>query len=192
MKIKALITVQLLCITISYCDQSSRSQVHQKLNDNPESQYLLGIRYSKGIEVPLSYRKAQHHFESAANKGSTNAQYQLGLMYCRGRGVDIDFKRAFHWFLKAANKNHPLCQACIGVMYNRGIGVQECKIKSYAWTSLAKTNGYVYPGFNMKASTNNMTRTEITEGQSLAIELFNRISPHSLIVHSEVKQKNKP
>jgi TPR repeat protein len=187
MKIKALIIIHLMAVTLSYCEESSWSRDQQALNDNSESHYRLGIQYSRGVEVPLSYKKAQHHFESSANKGNTNAQYQLGLMYCRGRGVDIDFKRAFHWFLKAANKNHPLCQACIGIMYKRGLGVEECKVKSYAWTSLAKTNGYVYPGFSMKSCTNKMTKTEITEGQSLAIELFNRISSHSRLVHSGVK-----
>ncbi len=189
MKIKALIIIHLLLITISYCNKSSSHCEQQTLFASAESHYLLGIQFSKGVEVPLSYKKAHHYFESSAHQGNTNAQYQLGLMYCRGRGLEVDFKRAFHWFLKAANKNHPLCQACIGIMYKRGLGVKACKLKSYAWTSLAKTNGYIYPGFSMKSCTDKMTKTEITEGQSLAIELFNRISSHSLVVHSEVTSK---
>jgi TPR repeat protein len=64
---------------------------------NPVSQYLLGLQYFIGEDVPQDYAEAATWFQRAAGQGIRAAQEQLGDMYALGQGVPKDLVRAHMW-----------------------------------------------------------------------------------------------
>ena len=63
----------------------------------------------------------------------------------------------------------------LGVMYNNGTGVPQDYKESYAWSSLAKADGQELAEKILGIVTKEMTKEQITEAQSLSIEIFKRI-----------------
>jgi uncharacterized protein len=54
---------------------------------NVKMQYVAGLIYYGGIEVPQDYARARKWFEKAALQGYKDAQLIIGQMYFNGTGV---------------------------------------------------------------------------------------------------------
>ncbi|MBT5109921.1 MAG: sel1 repeat family protein [Rhodospirillaceae bacterium] len=67
-----------------------------------ESQYYLGLMYSKGQAVPQDAIMAVSWYQKAADQGHPLAQNNLGFMYGQGSGVKKDFVQAHMWYSLAA------------------------------------------------------------------------------------------
>lgn len=68
---------------------------------NPEAQFMVGLMYRSGEEVPLDYGEAARWMHLSAEQGHASAQAVLGMMYLKGQGVPQDLVRA-HAYLSIA------------------------------------------------------------------------------------------
>ena len=68
----------------------------------PVAQYMLGLRYAEGQEVPQNHVEAFKWYMKAAEQGDAVAQYNLGGMYYNGQGVPQDYSKAYLWTILAA------------------------------------------------------------------------------------------
>ena len=66
----------------------------------------LGIKYSKGIGVPVNYVAAMNYFKKAAHMGNLNAMVNIGKFYQAGAGVIQNDYEALGWYKAAANKGN--------------------------------------------------------------------------------------
>ena len=62
------------------------------------SQYVLGWRYSRGVDVSKNYNFAMHWYRKAAEKGHLLAIYRLGELYEEGKGTPRDYAEAYYWY----------------------------------------------------------------------------------------------
>lgn len=67
------------------------------------SQWLLGLVYLTGEDVPQDLARAATWFRRAAEQGHPAAQLNLGRMYQLGEGVERDLVRAYKWMSLATN-----------------------------------------------------------------------------------------
>jgi hypothetical protein len=68
-----------------------------KQND-PISQYRLGLMYESGTGVKKNLGKAFALYNKAANQDFVKAQFSLGLLYRDGRGTKKSIIHAYKWF----------------------------------------------------------------------------------------------
>lgn len=66
------------------------------------SQYLLGLAYSLGINVPKDARQAVIWYEKAAVQGNANAITAMGQSLEYGLGIPKDVSKAIEWYEKIA------------------------------------------------------------------------------------------
>ena len=106
-----------------------------------ESQYVLGIFYHNGIDVPQNHAEAARLFRLAAEQGHAEAQTMLGVLYYRGKGVPEDKREAARWLRLAAEQGDADAQTRLGVLYILGEGVPEDRREAVRWLRLAAEQG---------------------------------------------------
>ena len=65
-------------------------------------QYEIGLRYEKGLGIPINLEQAFKWYTRAAIQGDARAQFNLASLYENGRGVKRSLKQALKWYRKAA------------------------------------------------------------------------------------------
>jgi len=65
-------------------------------------QYEIGLRYEKGLGIPINLEQAFKWYTRAAIQGDARAQFNLAFLYENGRGVKRSLKQAVKWYRKAA------------------------------------------------------------------------------------------
>ena len=105
------------------------------------SQYDLGVLYTKGQGVTQDPQKALHWFHLASEQGHSLAQYNLGVMYHEGRSVPKDLQVASHLYRLAADQGLAAAQSNLGVLYFLGQGVPQDDQKAVYWYRLAAEQG---------------------------------------------------
>ena len=138
------------------------------------SQFHLGKMYDNGDGVPEDDELAVKWYTKAANRGDAASQFNLALMLHAGEGVSKDFNLAARCFKKAAEQGLEDAQFNLGIMYLKGEGVIEDMVTAYAWLSNSKANGYD-AGKVLDPLKEKMTREQISAGQKMAKELFQKI-----------------
>ena len=78
---------------------------------------VLGTLYEKGVEVPLSHRRAAALYRPAAEQGSPYAQFRLGKMYYLGLGVGENVEEAVRWLSRAAEAGEIQSYAMLAHIY---------------------------------------------------------------------------
>ena len=73
---------------------------HERSENNPEHDYLLGMAYLNGIDVERNQTKAIELITEAADYNLIEAMEQLFFMYRDGDGVDFDWEKARFWIEK--------------------------------------------------------------------------------------------
>ena len=73
--------------------------------EDPFVDWLLGMMYLEGIDVPVDESKAFEQFSKAAEKDNSLGLYHLGLMYGEGKGTEKDLAKSFELIKKAAGQN---------------------------------------------------------------------------------------
>jgi hypothetical protein len=68
-----------------------------------DSQFLLGLKYLAGDDVPKNESEGVRWVTSAAENGNTAAESLLGALYWAGRGVEKDYVKAYTWSAIAAD-----------------------------------------------------------------------------------------
>lgn len=69
----------------------------QKLNNEPEHIFLIGLAYLNGIDVEVDHDRAVSLITSAAEAGLPEAIYKLVTMYRNGEGVRRSYETAIEW-----------------------------------------------------------------------------------------------
>ena len=136
------------------------------------AQFNLGVMYDTDEGVPEDDVEAVRWFRLAAEQGHAGAQFNLGVIYSNGEGVPEDDVEAVRWYRLAAEQGDALAQATLGLMYDTGEGVPENTVKAYTWYSIAAAQGEADARTLREGAAERMTRSQITEGQSLAEELW--------------------
>ena len=105
------------------------------------AQNNLGLMYSYGRGVELSYEKAVEWYLKAAEQGFARAQNNLGVMYENGTGVEQSYEKAREWWQKAAEQGLADAQCNLGWMYEKGRGVELSYEKAAKWYLKAAEQG---------------------------------------------------
>ena len=140
-----------------------------------EAQYNLGNLYYLGEGTPQDYAEAAKWYRLAAEQGNAAAQNNLGVMYDEGEGVRQDDREAVKWYRKAAEQGNASAQYNLGVMYDLGEGVPKNCVKAYAWLNLSAAKGKENAARGKDLLRSRMTAEQVSKGQKLAAELFDRI-----------------
>ena len=140
------------------------------------SQVRLGLMYARGNGVKRDGREAQKWFQKAADQGSAEGEYYLGFLYENARSYDmpVDFETAVMWYRKAAEQGFAEAQFSMGVSYFRGVGVPQDSITSYAWMSLAASQGHTLAEDRRDLIATVFTSEEQQRANELAKELITK------------------
>ena len=109
---------------------------------DPEAQYIVGMMYYSGQDVPLDSTLAIVWFTKAARQGHSDAQYFLSLMYGLGDGLAQSDRKAAEWCQKAAEQGHADAQYSLGRMYSTGQGLPVDDVQAVAWLAKAAEQGH--------------------------------------------------
>jgi uncharacterized protein len=73
------------------------------------AQYMMGMIYFHGKEVPRNYKTAFEWMSKAARQGDKDAQASLGFYYFNGWGTNKDHVFAYMWWsLSIVNNEEPI------------------------------------------------------------------------------------
>ena len=106
-----------------------------------KAQYLLGLRYERGVPGEPDFAAAAHWYAKAAAQGMRLAAFRLALIYQIGRGVPRNPVLAAKWYTKAAEEGLAEAQFNLGYLYERGIGVAADGKSSVLWYRRAALQG---------------------------------------------------
>ena len=94
-------------------------------NGNNEAKYELGLRYYRGIGVPVDYEQARNYLEDAEKNGIGGASYYLGVIYYNGKGTPTNHAKAKEYFEKSEATNNVFSSYYLGKLYYWGDGVEK-------------------------------------------------------------------
>ena len=105
----AVVSLSVLGPQVQAQDKQTPAQIFTDLRlraeqDDVEAQYILGVMYAEGRDVPQDDAEAGAWFHRAAEQGHASAQYSLGVMYDTGCRVPQDTpteRPARNWNTKA-------------------------------------------------------------------------------------------
>ncbi|AIR68629.1 tetratricopeptide repeat protein [Dickeya fangzhongdai] len=113
--------------------------------------------------------RAREVFAKAAATGDTESRLAYGEMLRLGQGGKADYVEAMKQYRFAAHDGNRMAQYRMGMMRQDGLGASRNRIHSYAWYSLAATEGMA----EAIAARNDLEATmqpdEIKAGQKLAM-----------------------
>jgi len=134
------------------------------------AQLKLGDMHRLGKGVSHDDEEAAKWYRKAAEQGQIEAQIHLARMYLNGEGIPQDDKEATRWLFKAAEQGDARAQLTLSVLYSKGRGVPEDYAEAYKWAILAATNGAKNGQVWKELLKDDMTPTQIEEGQRRAKE----------------------
>ena len=106
-----------------------------------KAQYLLGLRYERGLPGEPDFAAAAHWYAKAAEQGMRLAAFRLALIYQMGRGAPRNPVLAAKWYTRAAEEGLAEAQFNLGYLYERGIGVPVDGKSSVLWYRRAAIQG---------------------------------------------------
>ncbi|WP_282044627.1 peptidoglycan-binding protein [Roseibium album] len=116
---------------------------------NPAAEFLVGVKYTEGKDVPADLSKAAVWYQKAANKGLPPAQYRLASLYEKGRGVEKDVAKAKAWYSLAAQAGNAKAMHNLAVLYAEGGGEEPDYGKAATWFEAAANYGVKDSLFNL-------------------------------------------
>ena len=128
------------CASTTSTNTSFESYLEKAQQGDAGAQYIVGLEYSIGSEVPKDEKKYLYWMRKSADQGASSAQYNLGDLYKNGEGVKRDYKKAIYWYSKAAEQGHRYATLDLGALYKNGEGVRDYK-KAIYWYSKAAERG---------------------------------------------------
>jgi len=108
---------------------------------NPMAQFLLGIKYETGTDVPRDLAQAAELFEQAARKGQKDAQFKLASMLEAGRGIAVDRDAAEALYRAAAFKDHAPAQYNMSLMLLPAARDEDALVEGLSWLIRAGRGG---------------------------------------------------
>lgn len=120
---------------------------------NPQAQFLLGLKYETGTDVPQDYRTAADWYERAARQGYVEAEFKLATLLERGLGRQADASAAARWYERAARAGFAPAQYNLAVLILNSAKSDEDRIRGLVWLMRARDQG-------VKAAADFFTRIE--------------------------------
>ncbi len=108
-------------------------------------------------------------------QGDARAQLLLGSLYDTGQGVPEDDAEAVRWYRLAAEQGHPKAQLNVALQHILGEGVPVDHVRAYAWLELGAAGGDPDAGNVRDNLAVAMSPEQISQAQTLAQELADRI-----------------
>jgi hypothetical protein len=109
--------------------------LQQASGGDPDSQYLLGMAYDVGNDVPRDIDEAIKWYLRAAQAGNLEAQYSVGSAL----QAEKRYAEARDWYEKAAAQGDPRGIAGVAALYDAGQGITQDHRKAYGlWTRAAE------------------------------------------------------
>ena len=105
------------------------------------AQFLLGIKFETGTDVPLNLERAADWFERAARQDFPDAQFKYATMLEAGRGRAIDRAKAETWYRAAALRAHAPAQFNLGVMLINRAQSDDDVAEALSWLIRAADSG---------------------------------------------------
>lgn len=134
---------------------------------DPEAQFHLGVRYTKGEGLIGNDAEAAIWFRKASDQGHSKAQLYLGLAYAKGRGIEQDDVEAARWYGKAADQGNAVAQYNLGGMYSIGKGVEQDYVKAVKWFRKAVDQGDTDAQYNLGIAYANGTGVEQDDAEAV-------------------------
>lgn len=96
-----------------------KSSISPSVAQAAEMQFITGLMYEQGLNVPQDYAKAMSYYREAADMGHAKAQYNVGWLYETGNGLrSKDLVQAKIWYRKAAAQGHEIAKAALERLTN--------------------------------------------------------------------------
>lgn len=115
---------------------------HQQADaGNPVAQFLLGIKYETGTDVPKDVARAAALFEMAARQGHADAQFKLASLLEAGRGVEMNRAAAETWYRTAALRGHAPAQYNLSLMLLSHAHSEDELVEGLSWLIRAARGG---------------------------------------------------
>lgn len=108
---------------------------------NPQAQFLLGIKYETGTDVPKDLTRAAELFEQAARQGHADAQFKLASLLATGHGVEADRDAAEAWYRAAAFDGHAPAQYNLSLMLLAAAREEDALVEGLSWLMRAENGG---------------------------------------------------
>jgi len=106
-----------------------------------KAQYLLGLRYERGVSGVPDFKAAAQWYSKAAEQGMRLASFRVALIYHHGRGLTQNYAAAARWYSSAAEAGLAEAQYNLGYLYEHGLGVMENGSQAVAWYRRAALQG---------------------------------------------------
>lgn len=135
-----------------------------------KAQFLLGLRYDRGIGAAQKYTGAAKWYRLAAEQGDRESQGKLGVMYQNGYGVVRDYIEAAKWYRLAAEQGHQNSQFSLGLLYLSGDGPPKDYIVSYQWLNMSAASGMEQAREKLDELSALMSRDQILEAHLVSRE----------------------
>lgn len=107
-------------------------------NENdPETQFNIGIAYSKGKDLPYNIDKSMHYLKLSADQNYSQAQYVIGTIFYEGNGVPKNIDEAMKYLEKSASQKNVDALVYLGDLYRLGNGVNQDYTKARKYYEIA-------------------------------------------------------
>ncbi|EIE81150.1 hypothetical protein RO3G_05855 [Rhizopus delemar RA 99-880] len=107
-------------------------------NNNRYAQFLVGVHYECGSDIPQDLEKAKWYYEKSAHQGFPDAQAALGNRLV----VEERYEEGIGWLEKAVEMGNSRAHVQLGMMYDKGIGgiEQDDATALFHYKTAAKNN----------------------------------------------------
>jgi TPR repeat protein len=116
---------------------------------DPESLFILGVKYYKGTEVEKDYAIAAYWFEKAADLGHAGAEWYMSLLHHNGQGLAKDHRRSLEWCGKAAEHGNANAQFHLGWRFSIGRDVPQNFGNAVFWFRKSADQGHAEAQLNL-------------------------------------------
>ncbi|MGI9012629.1 MAG: tetratricopeptide repeat protein [Phycisphaerales bacterium] len=110
--------------------------------DGVYANYMLGLIYQHGLDVPADAKRAAAYLTASANGNCPQAARALARMHAGHDGAPADWNAAYSWLMKGAMLNDAQSQWLVAGCYFDGRGTQKSVLNSMSWAILAAENGW--------------------------------------------------
>ncbi|EDI8220411.1 sel1 repeat family protein [Salmonella enterica] len=144
--------------------------------NNTMAMYAMGRIYYYGLGVPKDDRQAIVWYQKGVVLGSMRARNSLALLYSQGGdGFYKDRVKALSLLIASACQGYVVAQNNLGVLYSDGAeDVIADHKKSYAWFSVAASNGLEEAIKSQRNIAEKMSTQELEQAKNIAIKYIEK------------------
>ncbi|KAI8891444.1 HCP-like protein [Backusella circina FSU 941] len=90
-------------------------------NNNIYAQFLVGVHYERGIDVPQNLEKGKEYYCKSARQNFADAQAALGIRLI----AEEQYIQGVEWLEKAVVKGNSRAHVLLGILHEKGEGVEQ-------------------------------------------------------------------